>query len=296
MDMTLQQLHYFRILAEIQHYTRAAEALMISQPSLSLSISDLEKELGAKLFKRTGKRINLSDEGKIFLKYIETALDSIEKGKYEVQKFSEESKSCISIGYIFSISRDVQNILLGFQMDYEDWNINIKHTLQHSNDLILDMLAADRADIVFCTDPPENIESKKIFDQELFFAVGREHLLAKEQKPVTEEMLRNESLVMLSENVSIHYAIERFFKERGMVPKISCVADECNAAAAYVAAGYGYAIIPNLPGLEPSGVKLLDSGEFSIKRPIYMAWKKGRVLSPNAERLKEYIFKMYGEI
>ena len=62
--MTLQQLQYFRELARTQHYTRAAERLMVSQPSLSYAISELEKELGAALFRKDRKKTTLTEEGK----------------------------------------------------------------------------------------------------------------------------------------------------------------------------------------------------------------------------------------
>ena len=68
--MTLLQLQYFKTLAKVLHYTQAAKELHIAQPSLSYSISELEKELGVKLFDRAGNRITLNAQGKIFLKYV----------------------------------------------------------------------------------------------------------------------------------------------------------------------------------------------------------------------------------
>lgn len=294
--MTLQQLHYFKALAEIQHYAKAAEALMISQADLSSDVSALEKELGVRLFDRRSKQAPLTDEGKVFLEYVETALASLEKGRSEMQRFADEAKECISVGYIYSVSRDIQNILSGFLIDFEDNDIDMKYIVQHSNDDVLDTLSSGRADIIFCTDPPESAESRKLFDQELFFAVSQEHPMAKEHLSVTKEMLENEPIVMIDEKTRIHYAVEKFFKEQGITPKIACVEDECSSAAAYVAAGYGYTIIPDLPELGQAGVRLLDPGRFSVKRPIYMAWQKDRVMSHNAELLKKYILEMYGQV
>ncbi len=73
--MTLQQLNYFRVLAKIQHYTKAADILLIAQPSLSYSMSQLEKELNVELFERHGRKVKLSYSGEQFLKYVEKALD-----------------------------------------------------------------------------------------------------------------------------------------------------------------------------------------------------------------------------
>ena len=63
--MNLSQLQYFKRLAEIQHYSKAAKELYISQPTLSSSISALEKELGVALFRREGKGVFLTECGSL---------------------------------------------------------------------------------------------------------------------------------------------------------------------------------------------------------------------------------------
>ena len=74
--MNLSQLYYFRKLAEVKHYTHAAEELFISQPTLSNSISQLEKELGIPLFKREGRTIKLTRYGAEFYEYATEALNA----------------------------------------------------------------------------------------------------------------------------------------------------------------------------------------------------------------------------
>ena len=64
--MEIQQLQYFKTLAKLEHMTRAAEVLMISQPALSKSISNIEKDLGVPLFNREGRSIYLNRFGEQF--------------------------------------------------------------------------------------------------------------------------------------------------------------------------------------------------------------------------------------
>ena len=78
--MTLKSLRYFKILAEIQHFNNAAVKLHVSQPRLSYTITELEKELGVSLFDRIGKKISLNGKGKEFLTYVEDALRIIDDG------------------------------------------------------------------------------------------------------------------------------------------------------------------------------------------------------------------------
>ncbi len=111
--MTLQQLQYFRTLAKVQHYTKAAEILFVSQPSLSYAISELEKELSLALFERHGKKIQLSAQGKIFLTYVESALDQLEKGVVTIKSLNPLG-GAVRLGYIYSLSNSFIRELCGF--------------------------------------------------------------------------------------------------------------------------------------------------------------------------------------
>lgn len=72
--MNLSQLNYFKKLAEVLHYTRAAQELFITQPTLSGAISSLEKELGAPLFERNGRSVLLTPYGEVFYEHVCLAL------------------------------------------------------------------------------------------------------------------------------------------------------------------------------------------------------------------------------
>lgn len=83
--MKLHQLRYFQCLAHYLHYRKASEALYISQPTLSFAIKELEKELVVALFKKEGRTIQLSQEGKIFLDYVSKSLQILDEGIHAIQ-------------------------------------------------------------------------------------------------------------------------------------------------------------------------------------------------------------------
>lgn len=82
--ITLQQLKYFRELAESGHLTHTAQKLYITQAALSNTISSLEKQLGAKLFERAGRGLRLSRAGELYYECVAQALDALETGKARV--------------------------------------------------------------------------------------------------------------------------------------------------------------------------------------------------------------------
>ena len=86
--MNLNHLYYFRALAKEEHYTRTADMLSITQPSLSHAISCLESELGVKLFEKQGRNAKLTKYGALFLRYVEQSLDMLDEGKRVVTETS----------------------------------------------------------------------------------------------------------------------------------------------------------------------------------------------------------------
>ena len=84
--MNLLHLRYFVELAHTKHFTRAAERLCITQPSLSHAIAQLEKELGVPLFKKTGRKTRLTRFGEEFLPCAEHTLASLDAGVSSLQK------------------------------------------------------------------------------------------------------------------------------------------------------------------------------------------------------------------
>ena len=78
--MNLSQLYYFSKLSELEHFSKAAKELYITQPSLSHAIKSLETELGVQLFEREGRRMRLTPFGKEFATYVKRGLREIDKG------------------------------------------------------------------------------------------------------------------------------------------------------------------------------------------------------------------------
>ncbi len=139
--MNLSQLRYFRKLAEIQHFTRAAEALFITQPALSNSIKQLENELSVPLFEQQGRNVRLTKYGKEFNQYISEGLDSIDKGIQIAQEHASSLSGTIDIGTIFTVQSDYLPALLrmyrklyGTQVVvrlYQGLTHNLLHNLQN---------------------------------------------------------------------------------------------------------------------------------------------------------------------
>ncbi|MDD6043987.1 MAG: LysR family transcriptional regulator, partial [Eubacteriaceae bacterium] len=98
--MELLQLKYFLELCETQHVSKTAEKLNISQPSLSSTIKKLEKELGAPLFVRKGRNLELSEYGQVYKDYIQQAFFAMENGRRQIKLMRDEDEKSINLGIL----------------------------------------------------------------------------------------------------------------------------------------------------------------------------------------------------
>lgn len=100
--MNLNQLYYFVTLAHMEHYTRAAQKLSITQPSLSHAISSLENELGTSLFEKQGRNVVITQYGKLFLEYAEESLRILDAGIKKTRAMTCATGGRIDLGYIYT--------------------------------------------------------------------------------------------------------------------------------------------------------------------------------------------------
>lgn len=126
--MNLQQLYYFRKLAEVQHYTEAAKALYITQPSLSDSIASLESELSVALFQKKGRNVQLTKYGEEFSQYVNQSLEILEHGIALMKEKSDSMTGTIDIGCIPTLLGDfLPDALDLYHEHHPQVNFNIFH-------------------------------------------------------------------------------------------------------------------------------------------------------------------------
>ena len=149
--MNLNQLYYFKTLAELEHYTKASEKLNISQPTLSHSIAAMENELGANLFEKQGRNVVLTKYGRIYLFYVENALTQLELGKNQIERLIAVGGGHVGLAYMTSVGTNfVPEIIAGFLNDPQNKNISFACYEGNTKTLIYN-LKREKYDLVFCS-------------------------------------------------------------------------------------------------------------------------------------------------
>lgn len=213
--MNLPQLYYFRKLAELQHYTEAAKALYITQPSLSDSISSLEKELGVSLFQKKGRNVELTKYGSEFYNYVTESLGVLEHGIAVIKEKSGHLSGTIDVGCIPTLLGDYLPDIVD---RYGEKNPLAKFNIYHGMSIeVANGVSEGKYDIGFCSmvDKMEDLVFVPVTYQELVVIARRDHPLAKFDEICLSD-LKDHKLTTYRDTIPIGKTVRQLLKEKGV--------------------------------------------------------------------------------
>ncbi|MEW4973195.1 LysR family transcriptional regulator [Bacillus stercoris] len=292
--MEWEQLEYFQTLARMQHVTKAAKSLSITQPALSRSIARLENHLGVPLFDRQGRSITLNQYGHIFLRRVQAMMKEYTEGKEEIQALLKPDQGVVSLGFLHTLGTTLVPDLIGsFQQEYPNIAFQLKQN--HSYWLLERLKSGDLDLCLLASIKPENpIQWIKLWSEELFLFVPIDHPLANRES-ITLTEIAGERFILLKKGYALRMTVDELFEKADIQPNIMFEGEEAATAAGFVAAGLGISILPDLKGLDQSKIAKIRVSWPECQRVIGIAWIKGRFLSPVTETFKQYVISHFSE-
>lgn len=216
--MNLAQLEYFCKVAQLEHYTRAAEELCITQPTLSNSIARLEDELGVPLFERSGRNVRLTKYGNEFYAYAQAALEALDKGTQVVRDQAGQHGGKISLGTIYTIQQDYLPALMKEYRNLfgTDTTIILRQGLTNA---LIDYLETDEVDMVFSAFVPgkNHLMFMPVLYQRLVLLTHNDDPLAG-CETVRLEHLRGRKVATYSINTPLGMEIDTLLHAEGVIP------------------------------------------------------------------------------
>ena len=292
--MNLSQLYYFRKLAELQHYTKASKELYITQPSLSDSISALEKELGVSLFRKHGRNIKLTEHGKKFYKFVCNSLNELEKGIDTIKKDSNIIEGTIDLGCIPTLCGDfLPRAIKGFSKDMHSkakFNIHQGMTLS-----VIDGIKSGKYDLGFCSkvDSEPNLIFIPVIAQELVLLVNKEHPLSI-YKYLSLNELSDYPIITYRDTISIGKTIKKLLIDNNLNASFS-FDDEISIGViisekSMIDGEPTVAIAANTPLLRQfDNLKHIKLNIPSDTRLVYMVYNKNNYFTKLSENFADYI-------
>lgn len=287
--MNLFQLRYFKELAHVQHYTNAAQNLNISQPSLSHAISQLEEELGVRLFEKAGRGIRLTEYGNDFLQCVERSLSVLDNGIEDMQRHAR-GEGLIRLGFLAQLAVEfIPGLASRFLSQNPEHRIDFTFHADRTPDL-LDGLKQQKYDLVFCARPveSEDFSCVPIDRQELVLIVQEDHPLAGKDCISLDDTLQY-PYIFFDNSTGLRPVIDELFEKIGKRPKIAYETDEEQIIFGLVSHGFGIAVTPYRELLLKLNIKILPIVSPTWEGNIYMVSNKQIYLTPAVKNFRDFI-------
>lgn len=214
--MELTPLKYFSTLADYLSFTEAAKALFITQSTLSLSIKQLEDELGTKLFDRVGKRIYLTDAGKTFLEYARRAISETNNGIEKLKEMQHIYTGRVRVGVIYSSSVVLNACIKNFTKTFPQAQLSIFYS--HSILELVEQINANNLDFAVTYKPdniPPLIEVREFNNPPLCIVAHKDHPISI-RKSFSLEDIVNHPLILFPHGIYTRQIIDRMLQQNNI--------------------------------------------------------------------------------
>jgi LysR family cyn operon transcriptional activator len=219
--MELRHLRYFLSIVQIGSFTKAADELCITQPTLSHQIRQLEEQLGCELLDRSGRKVRLTNAGEIFCEYANRAIKEVENGRSAIQEFQGLRLGTLSFGVISSfINSLLPPVLSRFQDEYP--GIQIKVLELPTGELERQVREGELAfGLAYGpTAVNEHVKWEELFREELSLIISPQHALAN-KRSVDFEIISQSPLALLTREYISRRIIDAAFLEAMSTPNVA---------------------------------------------------------------------------
>lgn len=284
--MTFDQIHYFCAAAQLGSFSKAAESVHISQPSLCIAIRKMENEFGVKLFQTNRKGAVLTEAGRIFLQDSQNILAQTDLAVTHMQQFAQRDRAEIRIAYTYSLADAyVPRLLKGF-LENEG-----KGCVIYSDEMPSDQIAQGLRDGRFdfglgSQIPPDTeLEQIPIAYQKLCL------LLPQDENRDFEDLKEFASapLICYRKDYPMYRTLSSLFERLGVAPHIIHYGYSEGAIARLVEQGLGIGIVAEIEGLEKYNVQITHPEWLIGGRYIYLMRHRTRMITQAAQQLQERI-------
>jgi len=226
--MLLRHLRYLLAVADHGGFTRAAEVLHVSQPTLSQQIRQLEETLGVSLFDRTSRTVKPTDAGQAYIECARRVLVELEAGKRAVHDVKDLSRGTLRLAMTPTfMAYLVGPLVRDFVARYPNIHLEV---FELSMDDIETGLMDDSLDIAIAFDQVRNadIESVQAFTESLALMVGRAHPLYESQDTLTIEQVAQLQFALLTPEFFTRTCIDAYFTQAQITPKVAIEVNSVN--------------------------------------------------------------------
>jgi DNA-binding transcriptional LysR family regulator len=240
----LGQIEAFVQVAQHRSFSKAAEALFLTQPSVTARIQSLERDLGEALFERNGRGVRLTEMGTAFLPFARRALKALQDGRDAIEGMRNLDIGTLKLGSALTVSTYVlPKILKKYCSTYPGVEVSV-HTGR--SEQVLQMVLQDEVHCALerTVHHPE-ISTVPLYEDDLLLVAAPDHRIA-QRKNVTVEEVGREQLILFDRGSSYNALIQGVFRQHGIVPRTLMEMDTIEGTKKMVEEGMGIALLPKV--------------------------------------------------
>ena len=296
--MEFPQLEAFLEAANRGSFRRAADALYLSQPSVSARVQTLENEVGVALFHRTARGVRLTDMGRIFLPFAQRSIETLRRGREVLESVRQTSAGILNMATARVIGTYVlPETLQKFQQLYPDANLHIK--VGGSSD-VLQMVVDEEVQLGlarFMQHP--DVDALHLYDEEAVLVVHPGHSFTKTRVAAMSQVAQEPLIVYDPGDPGSSYFqfINRVCRDAGVTAKVEMNLDSVEAAKNMVRLGLDVSFLPRSTvrrEVEFESLILIDLAEVpTVLLPTYLLLRRGQEIGPTARSFLKLLQETY---
>lgn len=289
-QVTFHQLKVFEVTARRGSFTRAAEELFLTQPTVSIQMKQLTKAVGLPLFEQVGKRLYLTDAGRELLDTCQDIFERLSRFEMTVADLQGLKRGQLKISVITTAKYVIPRLLGPFCQQYPGIDVSLIVT---NHEQILERLRENLDDLYIPSQIPDNMDvhCHNFLDNPLVVLASRHHPLVGE-KNIPLDRLNNEAFIMREPGSGTRQAVERLFHDHDIAIRVRLELGSNEAIKQAVAGGLGISVLSRhclaLEG-QMGQIAVLDVEGFPIQRHWHIVHPKGKQLSVVANTFFKYL-------
>ncbi len=289
--ISLRQLQVFEAVARLLSYTRAAEELFLSQPTISMQIKKLESDIELPLTEQIGKKVSLTEAGNALHQASREILDTL--GRFEMQINDQKGLRTgqLRLAVVSTANYFAPRLLGKFYQAYPDINVSLEVT---NRDHILERMGQNMDDLYLIGKPPtsSDLEFKPYMANPMVVIAPIDHKLAK-QKKIPLSVIGDEYFLIREQGSGTRIAIEQLFADAGKTLNVRMELGSNESIKQGVSGGLGIAVL-SLHTITPGDLNeltILDVEGFPMSWQWYVGHPKGKRLSVIAKTFIDFMYE-----
>ncbi len=288
---TFRQLEIFEAIARLGSFTRAAEELHLTQPTVSMQMKKLTDAVNTPLCEQVGKKIYLTEAGRELAQASREVFAILDRFEMSVAEQQGLKKGRLKLMVITTASYFAPRLLGAFAKRYPGIEVALSVT---NRERVLAAIADNLQDLYFLGQPPEGLDviAQPFMENPLVVVAPPDHPLAG-QHAIPLERLAGEPWLMREAGSGTRKAVERCFAERGLRPLVRMELGANEAIKQAILAGLGISVLSRHSlALHPPGqFAILDVEGFPILRQWYAVYPAGRQLTPVTRTFLDFLLE-----